>query len=150
MRSAYILSFSVALVALFACGSGANKENKAAVTSDTTAAATSENIDLSNTDSVELLHFNDPANQRIYSRSLIKDTHFIQLISRNVQNQPVQHAACGNDFKLFFFRNGEVYKTIYASTADTCRYFAYIINGQTFFADMNDSALALLNAQVKP
>lgn len=150
MRSAYTLFFSVALVALFACGTGANNEKKPAAITDATTAANAESIDLSNTDSVELLHFNDPANQRIYSRSVINDTHFIQQVIRNVQNTPVQHASCSNDFKLFFFRNGDVYKTIYAATADTCRYFAYVINGQTFFTDMNDSALALLKAQVKP
>lgn len=148
MRNACTLFFAVALIALFACNYGDSTENKS-TDADSTVAALAVQIDLSNTDSVELLYFTDPANQKIYSRSVLKDTGFIEQISRNIQSLPVQHATCGNDFKLFYYRNGEVYKTVYGATADTCRYFAYIINGQTFFTDMNDSSLALLKAQVK-
>ncbi|WP_207511860.1 hypothetical protein [Longitalea luteola] len=149
MRSAYLTFFSVVLIALVACNAGADGEKKPAA-ADTTHTAPPPRIDLSKTDSIELLHFADPANLKIYSRSLITDTHFIEQIRRNVEVMPVTHGVCGNDFKLFFFRNGEVYKTIYAATADTCRYFAYVINGETFFTNMNDSARAMLKAQVKP
>ena len=150
MHKAYVLFFSAALVMLIACNSGKPGEKyKAADTTAVTPAAPADQLDLSKTDSIELLHYPDPGNQRIYDRSFIKDSIVIKQIGNFILDTPVQKSPCANDFKLFLFRNGEVYKTIYAATSDTCRYLAYVINGVTHFATLNDSAMVLLKRQVK-
>lgn len=146
MQSIYALFFSVTLLVLLACNSGANSEKEH--TTDTTAVMPPDYVDLSKTDSIELLHYPDPGNQKVYDRSFIKDSTLIKQIGNYILDTPVQKNPCANDFKLFLFRNGEVYKTIYAATSDTCRYLAYIINGVTYFTNLNDSALVLLKGQL--
>jgi hypothetical protein len=147
MGKLFVMFFSVFLVIMAACNSGA-KSRKEQPT-DSLAIASPELIDLTETDSIELYHYADPANQKAFYRTFIQDTLFIQQIRHYVTNAPVQKSPCANEFKLFFYRNGEVFKTIYAATADTCRYFAYVINGKTIFTDLNDSAMALLKGQLR-
>jgi hypothetical protein len=133
-----------------ACNSGTPGEKEKAI--DSTAAvsvAPADQLDLSKTDSIELLHFPDAANQKLYSHTIIKDTAFIRQITNNVLDTPAQKNPCDNDLKLFLFKNGDVYKTIYAATSDSCRYFAYVINGVTHFTNLNDSAVVLLKKHIK-
>ncbi|THU41417.1 hypothetical protein FAM09_04725 [Niastella caeni] len=147
MRNAYAVLFSVALVFIVACNSQVKNEKEQGA--DPVAVTSPDRIDVSKTDSIELLYYPDPANQRVYDRMFIKDSIVIRLISNYILDTPAQKNACANDFKLFLFRNGEVYKTIYAATADSCRYFAYVINGVTHFTNLDDSARVLLKRQLK-
>jgi hypothetical protein len=152
MHKAYVLFYFATLVMMTACNSGAGGEKEKAA--DSTASATAAPADqpgpdLSKTDSIELLYFPDAANQKVYNNTIIKDTAFISQITSYVMAAPVQKSPCANDYKLFLFRNGEVYKTIYAATGDSCRYFAYVINGVTHFTGLNDSAMALLKKHTK-
>jgi hypothetical protein len=150
MHKAYVLIFSAALLILIACNSGTSVENdKVTNTTTVTAVAAADHPDLSKTDSIELLQFPDPANQRVYNNTIIKDTAFIRQITNSVLDTPAQKNPCANDYKLFLFKNGDVYKTVYAATSDSCRYFAYLINGVTHFTNLNDSAIALLKKHVK-
>ena len=150
MHKAYVLFFSAALLMVTACNSGATGEKeKAADSTAVTATAMADQPDLSKTDSIELVYFPDAANQKVYHNSIIKDTAFISQITSYVLATPVQKSACANDYKLFLFRDGDVYKTIYAATGDSCRYLAYVINGVTHFTGLNDSAIALLKKHTK-
>ena len=146
MQKASILFFSVGFGIMSACNSETKSENQPS--SGAAVAGSADHLDLSKTDSVELYHYSDPADQKAFYRTFIKDSQFIQHIGRYIQYKTVNKAPCANDFKLFFYKNGEVYKTIYAATADTCRYFAYVINGEAFFATLNDSAMVLLQKQL--
>jgi hypothetical protein len=150
MHRAYVLFFSTTLIIATACnsGTGGEKEKAADSTIVTTLAAAGQ-PDLSKTDSIELLHFPDPGDQKVYNNTMIKDTAFIRHITGYVLDIPAKKNPCANDFKLYLFRNGDVYKTIYAATSDTCRYFAYVINGVTHFTNLNDSAISLLKKYVK-
>lgn len=151
MHRAYVLFLSAALVMATACNSGAPREKeKTAGSTAVTTAAPAGQFDLSKTDSIELLHFPDPGNQKVYNNTMIKDTTFIRDITGYVLDTLARKNPCANDFKLYLFRNGDVYKTIYAATGDTCRYFAYVINGVTHFTNLNDSAITILKKYVKP
>lgn len=150
MHKAYTLFFFSILVIMTACNSGAsNKKDKAADSAAVSSVAPAEQFDISKTDSIELLHFPDANNQKVYNNKIVKDTAFISQITNYVLATPVQKKPCANDYKLYLFRNGDVYKTIYASISDSCRYFAYVINGVTHFTNLNDSAIALLKKQTK-
>jgi hypothetical protein len=135
------------MVMLSACNSTATggKEKKA----DSLPVTPTDRIDFSGTDSIELYHYANPANQREFYRTFIRDSGFIQQITNDIMDTTIQKAPCANDFKLYLFKNGAVYKTIYAATSDTCGYLAYVINGVTYFTHLNDTAKALLNSHVK-
>ncbi len=150
MLNAYVLFFCAALSMITACNSGtAGEKEKAADSTAVAATATADLPDLSKTDSIELLHFPDPTNQKVYQNVIVKDTAFISQITSLVLAAPVTKSPCANDYKLFLFSNGDVYKTIYAATSDSCRYLAYVINGVTHFTGLNDSAIALLKKHTK-
>ncbi|OQP46594.1 hypothetical protein [Niastella populi] len=150
MHKAYILFFSVTLLMITACDSGAAGEAaKAPDSTAVTANTVAEKPGLSKTDSIELLHFPDPTNQKVYQNVIIKDTAFISQLTSSALAAPVTKNPCAHDYKLYLFRNGDVYKTIYAATSDSCRYLAYVINGVTHFTGLNDSTLALLKKHTK-
>jgi hypothetical protein len=150
MHKAYVLFFCATLSMITACNSdAAGEQEKAADSTAVTTAFTVDKPDLSKTDSIELLHFPDPLNQKVYNNTIIKDTAFVSRITGYALATPVTKNPCANDYKLFLFRNGDVYRTIYAATSDSCRYLAYVINGVTYFTGLNDSAIALLKRHQK-
>ena len=107
-----------------------------------------DGLDLSATDSIELYHYADPKDQKKFYKKFITDTGFIQQVIKNLQEAGIEKTSCENDFKMFLYRNGEVYKTIYAATPDSCRYYAYIIDGITYFKPLDDSAVRMLKGQL--
>jgi hypothetical protein len=135
------LFFVLVIIAFVAC-------NDQAATNSTNVQALSDKLDLSVTDSIELYHYDDPTNQKKFYRKYITDSQFIKQVIQDVQAASIQKTPCENDFKMFLYKNGEVYKTIYIATPDSCRYYAYIIDGVTYFKPLSDSAVKMLKSQL--
>lgn len=96
-------------------------------------------------DSIEVYFYKDPANQKEFTRLFVTDSSKIDVLVQNLGNQDSAMQECPHDGKVFFYRNGDVFKTVYIATADTCSYLAYVINAKPYFIPMNDSTLRLVS-----
>lgn len=82
-------------------------------------------------DSLELIFYPDPKNQRIFSNIIVHDTSFINGLNRNLQQSTFSTTECSHPFKLYLFDKGNVYKTIYLS--DSCNYLAFAQNNKQIY-----------------
>jgi hypothetical protein len=134
-----------ACIVLFACNSQEQQQSEMPVT-NTTSANPAPALDLSVTDSIEVLFFPDPKNQKNYTRLVLADTVAIAALRSNIVQDIVSQTECPHDVKLYFFRGGDVYKTVYGATGDSCRYFAYAINSNPYFTQMEERSFALIDS----
>src|SRR5688572_12929889 len=123
-----ILFFAAVLGVVFACNDRPSTpaEN---MTIEQRPVVEDENFD--RTDSVELLFYPDPDEQKDYKFKRSADRELIKSLVRDLQSEPIARTVCAHYKKLYLFENGDVFKTIYVS--DTCRYLAYAVNGEQQF-----------------
>jgi thioredoxin-related protein len=139
------LSFFLFVLFFGACNSNVNNHEKTDVPDSRSTASINSRPDFGNVDSIEVYFFVDPAKQKEFTRLFITDKSSITALVENLDNQPVVMKECPHDGKIFFYRNGDVFKTVYISTADTCRYFAYAINATPHYVMIDDSAQMLIS-----
>ena len=92
-----------------------------------------EKIDFSETDSVEVIYYPQPQNQKEFETFFIKDSLFINVLTANLATDTLSKAECAHQVKLYLFRRGEVYKTVYAALQPECSYLAFAVNGKPQF-----------------
>lgn len=131
------------LFLLLSCNDAVQQTNG---TVQTDSIATAPVLDLDGTDSIEVLFYPDPNKQKEYKRLMVADTALINALRTNIVQDTVAHAECPHEVKMYWFRNGDVYKTVYAATADSCRYFAYAVNSRPQYVPMQDSVFALIRS----
>ena len=135
----------ILLLIVAACNNTVNNTKKKEVHDDSSSAFVNNSTGFANTDSIEVYFYADPANQKEFTRLFVTDKASISVFAENLDHQPAEINECPHDSKMFLYRNGEVYKTVYISTADTCRYLAYAINANPQFVRINDSLYNLMN-----
>ncbi len=54
-------------------------------------------------------------------------------------NKTIEKKECPHRIKMYLFKNGDVYKTVYASVEDSCSYLAYAVNSKPFYVALSDS-----------
>lgn len=136
----------IALFALLiaACGNSSNKtEHTNALKADREAAYFAA---IEKPDSIEFLFYPDPADQKNYQRTQLSDVVAIAALYKNLIQDTVTASECPHDVKLYFFRNGDVFKTIYAATNNNCRYLAFAINSKPFYTPLQTDVAALLDS----
>lgn len=104
--------------------------------------------DLSETDSIELIYYPNPADQRNYERLVLTDTALVRNLTGMMMEDTARLSECPHPVKLYLFRKGDVYKTVYANTSDSCRYFAYAIGAKPVYVPMQVPAAMLLDSLV--
>lgn len=76
--------------------------------------------------------------------AIIKSTEVIEQLAAAVRAKTTSVKDCQPDGKMYFFHQGEVFRTIYFSMEESCRAFAFIINGRKYFVPMEkDMAIYL-------
>ena len=94
------------------------------------------------TDSLELIFYPDPHNQKHYQLRRSSDSTLISLLLRDLEGDSISANTCLHYKKLYLFAGGDVYKTVYIS--DSCEYLAYSTNGtQQFRRLTNETKNAL-------
>lgn len=91
--------------------------------------------DFSKTDSLELIYYPDPSDQKVYTFHRTSDTNLIKLLAEDLSADSVARIPCAHYQKIYLFDKGEVYKTIYVS--DSCNYLAFVVNGQRQFRNLS-------------
>jgi hypothetical protein len=141
MKNIYLLIFVISLIS---CGNNSNDNKTAEMSSDSSSVSIDNKLNLPNADSIELYFYKDPAKQNEFTRLFVTDKSSVNTLVENLDRQPGIMNECPHDGKMYFYRGGDVFKTIYVSTADQCKYFAYAINAKKFFVPINDSAYKLI------
>ncbi len=101
-------------------------------------------------DSVEFYYYSKPQNQKENETFLIRDTLFINALASNLQLQTTEKKECGHFIKMYLFKKGDVYKTVYASVGGSCNYLAYAVNGKPFYAELSDSFKSEMQRLIPP
>lgn len=147
--------FKIGLIAgmgfLISCGQ--NKSNQANL-SNTAAVVNSDSVTTASRpfampDSIEIYFYPKPKKKQWYYSTFIKDGNQLRTLMNNVFDKPGIKTECVHDSKMYLYKKGEVYKTVYIATADTCTYFAYAINSQQHFIHMKPDAASLLSLLYK-
>ncbi|RPD48202.1 hypothetical protein [Paracnuella aquatica] len=139
------LFISIALIGLFtACKNASHPEQS--IGADTTKNATATALQLDGVDRIELFFYPDPADRKNFQQLDVTDTAIIHALTRNVEQEPITQTECPHDVKMFLVRNGEVFKTVYGATADSCNYLAYAINSKPFYTRLDKDAKTLLDS----
>lgn len=154
MRFFLLFSFLASVAVVIGCQDVSSGHPSSPETAGVSSSATVERDSVKSlfaaTDSIELLHYDDPKNQKEYSRHIVTDPAIISAITSSLQAPEVVKSPCGNDFRLYLFRKGEVFKTVYAATGDSCKYLAYVINGVNYYLPLTDTVSALLKRNIEP
>jgi hypothetical protein len=136
--------FFFLLVILAACNNNVSNSNTKVISADSISGAPNNRTGFSGVDSVEVYFFSDPGKQKEFTRLFVTDTPSINVLVENLDKQPASMKECAHDGKIFFYRNGDVFKTVYISTADSCRYFAYAMNANSHYVPISDAAFRLI------
>lgn len=101
-----------------------------------------DSVNFADTDSMEIFLYPDPDEQKNYSVKKSSDSALVALVVNALEQEPVNANACAHYMKLYLFRGGQVFKTIYLS--DSCSYLAYSINGGQIFKPLPEGLFNLL------
>lgn len=133
------------------CSAGCNHNQHANAPADaaiTTVERASSELDFRSIDSVEFLYYPDPQHQKDFKIFFIKDSLFIKALSQNLALAPVQKEECLHQVKMYLFNGRDVYKTLYASMQEGCRYLAYGVGSQSFFVPLSQPVQQALDSLV--
>jgi hypothetical protein len=82
------------------------------------------------TDSIQLVYYPEPGNQKYHREQAITDSVIINEMMRNFNSTAITTATCAMDTRLFCFdKDGNLIKTIYAATKGDCTFIAFTGNG---------------------
>ena len=85
---------------------------------------------LMETDSIQLVYYPEPGNQKYHREQAITDTVVIKEMMHNFNNAALTATDCVMDTRLFCFdKDGNLIKTVYAATKGNCTFIAYTGNG---------------------
>ncbi|NTS39859.1 hypothetical protein HRG84_02995 [Flavisolibacter sp. BT320] len=157
MKKGFFFLF-VSTILLLACNNNGN-DNKVGHM-DTTAARspiTKRVVDLepamANTDSLQVLFYDDPAGDslrysRFFTYTETADTAQVKSLLQELNQVYVQETGarpCRSEGKLYLLRGEYIVKTIYFSARpDSCRYFYFIKDGAFIYLPLTDTAAAWL------
>lgn len=140
-----ILIASVAILA--SCNNNNGKPGSAG--KHDTAAIKVETEQVAFPDSTELYFYKDPNDLKTnYKQAFNADSAFRSSIMQEINGQPLaQSLECLFDAKIYLFKNGEPYKTVYAAykTKD-CQYLCYVKDGHKVFFPINPAIIQVLQA----
>ena len=109
---------------------------------------TAPEIDFSQIDSVECVYPKRANENKGTVSFFIKDSNFINTLKKDLAATQKPAAECTHEVKLYLYKKGEVFKTVYAALHPQCNYLAYAINGQPFFVPLSFNLHQLLRAHL--
>jgi hypothetical protein len=89
--------------------------------------------EVSETDSVEVIFFKDPENQRFFTYLRVTDKKFIYDLVTDLSDEVQPENSCIKEGKIYCFKNGQIFNTVYFAYTDTkCSFLRYIKNGNLY------------------
>jgi hypothetical protein len=142
------MKLSVVPIVLFlfvvACDNAPKSQQATPVDSSNGAGTTA--LQLDGIERIELFFYPDPADRKNVQQLQVTDTTIIAAFKQSVLQDTMTQSECPHDVKMFLIRNGEVFKTVYGATSDSCSYLAYAINSKPYYTRLDQDAKAFLDS----
>ncbi|MET0298926.1 MAG: hypothetical protein ABW036_04165 [Flavitalea sp.] len=101
--------------------------------------------DLDSADSAEILYFRTPDSSRYFTYLPTRDKAFLGELISNLKQDTVQPITCMKEGKIYLFKNGEIFNTVFFGYLDKeCRFLRYIKNGNLFHYALSEPLQASL------
>jgi hypothetical protein len=152
-----LLHFLPVVIFLFlaACNTEPKKTEAAKNQVDSTKFRTALDIepDLRNTDSLEIVYYDNPDGDperytRFFKFTASSDSSDIATLVKNI-DQPIvstELGKCRSQGKIFFRNQSDIINTLYFSTrGDSCSYLYYIKTGAYYYVKINKEAENVIN-----
>jgi hypothetical protein len=98
-------------------------------------------------DSAVVIYYKKPANPRFYRVLKVLDIQLLKPIIADVNSTPiVSNNNCPSLGKLYFYGKGDIVDVVYFSTADSCKSFSFIKNGEKYFTQMGKRSQQLIDS----
>lgn len=104
--------------------------------------------EIRNTDSVEILYFKEPGNQRFYTYFPSTDKEFINVLvadlDKNSETEKDENT-CVKEGKIYMHKNGSIFNTVFFSFTDnSCKFLRFIKNGKLYYFPISDKLRQML------
>jgi len=92
------------------------------------------------TDSLELIFFKEPENQRFFTYHPTTDKELIAALVKDVSGPVQPENSCMKEGKIYCFKKGEIFHTIYFAYLDpSCKFLRYIKNGNLYYFPLSEA-----------
>jgi len=96
--------------------------------------------DLEQTDSVEVIYFRSPDSVRYFTYLALTDKKFIGSLIKNLQQDTVPEFSCLKEGKIYLFKKGEIFNTVFFGYIDSdCSFLRFIKNGKLYCYSLQPS-----------
>ena len=96
--------------------------------------------DLEQTDSVEVIYFRTPDSVRYFTYLSLTDKKFIGSLIQNLQQDTVPEISCLKEGKIYLFKKGEIFNTVFFGYIDRdCSFLRFIKNGKLYCYSLQPS-----------
>lgn len=90
------------------------------------------------TDSIQVIYFKSPEDTRFYTFTSSNDQSFIHSLVKDVMDETQPENACMKEGKIYCYKQGEIFNTIFfAYLDDACTFLRYIKNGNLYYFKMS-------------
>ena len=90
-------------------------------------------------DSVQIIYFKSPDDPRYFTYASTNDAVFIRALINDVTAETQAENPCKKEGKIYCYRKGEVFNTIFFAYVDReCTFLRYIKNGNLYYFKMSD------------
>jgi hypothetical protein len=94
--------------------------------------------ELRQTDSVDIIYYDVAGNDANFKFTSLSDASLIQTLVKDLSSKPVPEADCLKDGKIYCYRDGDVFNTIYFSFSnEQCVQLSYIRNAELHIFKMS-------------
>lgn len=99
--------------------------------------------EISLTDSVEILYFNEPDNDRYFTYLPTTDKKFISSLVDDLSENSIEEFECFKKGKIYMFSKGKIFNTVYFSH-EQCDVLRFIHNGKVYYFKPSEETKKLL------
>ncbi|MGZ5253232.1 MAG: hypothetical protein ACXWV4_02555 [Flavitalea sp.] len=104
--------------------------------------------ELTSTDSVEILYFDEPDNDRYFTYLPTTNKEFIGSLVEDLSEHSIEEFECFKKGKIYMFSKGKIFTTVYFSH-EQCDVLRFIHNGKVYYFKPSDETKKLLS-DMKP
>lgn len=98
-------------------------------------------------DSAVIIYYKTPANPRFYRVFKMQDLDVLQPMIADVNSANIpSNNNCPSLGKLYFYGKGDIVDVVYFSTADSCKSFSFIKNGEKYATRMGEKSQQLIDS----
>jgi len=109
--------------------------------------------EIKETDSVEVIFFKEPGNQRFYTYLPTRDKNFIENLVKDLDREPEMEKdenTCVKEGKIYMHKQGNIFNTVFFSyDYNSCLFLRFIKNGKLYYFPISESLREKLK-QYKP